>query len=43
MVFLNGVCQVPETNYTVSGTNVIFGAGDAPRSGDSVIIREFPI
>jgi hypothetical protein len=43
MVFLNGVCQIPDTNYTVSGTNVIFGAGDAPRNGDSVVIREFPI
>jgi hypothetical protein len=43
MVFLNGVCQIPDTNYTVSGTNVVFGAGDAPRNGDSVIIREFPI
>ena len=43
LVFLNGVCQVPDTNYTVSGTNLIFGTGDAPRSGDIVQIRELPI
>jgi hypothetical protein len=43
LVFLNGVCQVPDLNYTVSGTNVVFGAGDAPRSGDVIHIRELPI
>ena len=43
MVFINGVCQVPDTNYTVSGTTVIFGSGDAPATGDEVQIREFPI
>jgi len=43
LVFLNGVCQVPDTNYTVSGTNVVFGAGDAPATGDIVQIRELPI
>jgi hypothetical protein len=43
MVFLNGVCQTPDVNYTVSGTNIVFGAGDAPRTGDSIQIREFPI
>ena len=43
LVFLNGVCQVPDTNYTVSGTNVVFGAGDAPANGDVVHIRELPI
>jgi hypothetical protein len=43
MVFVNGVCQIPDTNYTVSGTNVVFGAGDAPSSGDNVQIRELPI
>ncbi|UYA57520.1 lyase [Synechococcus phage S-CREM1] len=43
MVFINGVCQVPDTNYTVSGTNVVFGSGDAPRNGDNIQIREFPI
>ena len=43
MVFINGVCQVPDTNYTVSGTNVQFASGDAPKTGDVVQIREFPI
>jgi len=43
LVFLNGVCQTPDSNYTVSGTNVIFGTGDAPRAGDSLQIRELPI
>ena len=43
MVFLNGICQIPDTDYTVSGTNVIFGAGDAPASTDVVQIRELPI
>jgi hypothetical protein len=43
MVYLNGVCQMPDVNYTVSGTNVVFGAGDAPKNGDKVQIRELPI
>jgi hypothetical protein len=43
MVFLNGVCQLPDVAYTVSGSNVIFGAGDAPSSTDTIEIREFPI
>ena len=43
MVYLNGVCQMPDLNYTVSGTNVVFGAGDAPKNGDKVQIRELPI
>jgi hypothetical protein len=43
LVFLNGVCQVPDTNYTVSGTNIVFGTGDAPRTGDILHIRELPI
>jgi len=43
IVFLNGVAQVPGTNYTVSGTSVIFGVGDAPASGDIIHIRELAI
>lgn len=43
MVTINGVVQIPDTNYTVSGTNCIFGTGDAPASGDVIQIREFPI
>jgi hypothetical protein len=43
MVFINGVCQVPDTNYTVSGSSLIFGSGDAPATGDVVQVRELPI
>lgn len=43
LVFLNGVCQVPDANYTVSGTNIIFASGDAPKTTDVVHIRELPI
>jgi hypothetical protein len=43
MVYINGVCQMPDVNYTVSGTNVVFGSGDAPKTGDKVQIRELPI
>ena len=37
-VFLNGVCQVPTTDYTVSGTTLTFTT--APVSGDAIQIRE---
>lgn len=43
LVFLNGVCQVPDLNYTVSGTNIVFGTGDAPKTTDLLHIRELPI
>jgi len=43
MVFINGVCQVPDTNYTVSGTTLQFASGDAPKTGDVIQVREFPI
>ena len=37
-VFLNGICQVPTTDYTVSGTTLTFTT--APVSGDAIQIRE---
>ena len=38
LVFLNGVCQVPTTDYAVSGTTLTFTT--APASGDAIQIRE---
>ena len=38
LVFLNGVCQVPTTDYTVSGTTLTFTT--APASADAIQIRE---
>ena len=45
IVFLNGVAQIPGTNYTVNATGslVVFSAGDAPLSTDVVHILELPI
>ncbi|QIN97205.1 tail fiber protein [Synechococcus phage S-H25] len=45
LVFLNGVAQIAGTNYTVdaNGANVVFSAGDAPQSTDTVHIVELPI
>lgn len=37
-VFLNGVAQVPTTDYTISGTTLTFGT--APANGDAIQIRE---
>lgn len=37
-VFLNGVAQVPTTDYTISGTLLTFGT--APVSGEAIQIRE---
>ena len=37
-VFLNGICQVPTTDYTVSSTTLTFTT--APVSGDAIQIRE---
>ena len=45
LVFLNGVAQIGGTNYTVdvNGANIVFGAGDAPLSTDTIHILELPI
>ena len=38
LVFENGVCQQPTSDYTVSGSNLTFE--DAPASGVKIVIRE---
>ena len=45
LVFINGVAQIPTTNYTVDslGANVVFTSGDAPLATDTVFILELPI
>jgi len=40
LVFENGVCQQPTTDYTVSGTTLTFGT--APASDVKIVIRELP-
>ena len=43
MVFLNGVCQVPGVDYTVTGNAVDFSISTTPATGDNVQIRELVI
>ena len=43
LVFLNGVCQVPGTDYTVTGNAVDFSVGTPPATGDTIQIRELVI
>ena len=45
LVFLNGVAQIPGTNYTVdsNGANIVFSGGDAPLASDTIHILELPI
>ena len=43
MVFLNGVCQVPGVDYTVTGNAVDFSISTTPQTGDNVQIRELVI
>ena len=40
LVFLDGICQMPTTDYTISGTIITFIP--APLSGMSIQIRELP-
>ena len=40
LVFENGVCQQPTTDYTISGTTLTFCT--APASGVKIVIRELP-
>jgi hypothetical protein len=37
LAILNGVTQEPTTDYTISGTNVVFGT--APANGEEIQIR----
>ena len=43
LVFLNGVCQVPGVDYTVTCNAVVFSVGTPPATGDKVQIRELVI
>ena len=45
LVTLNGVAQIAGTNYSVdaNGANIVFNAGDAPLTTDTIHILELPI
>jgi len=43
LVFLNGVAQVPETDYTVTANAVDFSISDTPQTGDVIHILEMAI
>ena len=43
LVFLNGVCQRPGTDYTVNANSVDFSVGTTPQTGDNIQIREMVI
>ena len=40
LVFLNGICQMPVDDYTISGSNLVFGFNVS--NGVSIQIRELP-
>jgi len=43
LVFLNGVCQRPGVDYTVTSNAVDFSVGTTPQNGDNIMIRELVI
>ena len=43
LVFLNGVAQIPGTDYTVTGNAVDFSVATPPATGDTIHIRELVI
>ena len=43
LVFLNGVCQRPGSDYTVNANSVDFSIGTTPQTGDNIQIRELVI
>lgn len=43
LVFLNGVCQRPGVDYTVTSNAVDFSVGTIPQAGDNIQIRELVI
>ena len=43
LVFLNGVCQVPGVDYTVTSNSVDFSISSPPGNGDVIQIRELVI
>ena len=42
LVFLNGVCLTPTTDYTISGTTLSLGGGAAP-AGSNIVVRYLPL
>ena len=42
LVFLNGVCLTPTTDYTISGTTMTL-VGGAPPAGSNLVIRYLPL
>ena len=42
LVFLNGVCLTPTTDYTISGTTLTLQGG-APPSGSNIVVRYLPL
>ena len=42
LVFLNGVCLTPTTDYTISGTTLTLQGG-APPAGSNIVVRYLPL
>ena len=42
LVFLNGVCLTPTTDYTISGTTLTLPGG-APPAGSNIVVRYLPL
>ena len=42
LVFLNGVCLTPTTDYTISSTTLTL-VGGAPPSGSNIVVRYLPL
>ena len=42
LVFLNGVCLTPTTDYTISGTTLTL-VGGAPPSNSNIVVRYLPL
>jgi len=42
LVFLNGVCLTPTTDYTISGTTMTL-VGGAPPAGSNLVVRYLPL
>lgn len=41
LVFVNGLCNIPTTDYTISGTDLTFTT--APTNSSTIIVRYLPI
>ena len=42
LVFLNGVCLTPTTDYSISGTTMTL-VGGAPPAGSNLVVRYLPL